>query len=129
LSPNNLLEPLLELFLVKQLPACDAINLSTQLGDAILVCELLLLVARDQAGEHVLLEGEVGAGRERPAGHDHETADHDPERHRPKPDLPAGMTERVARSCRGRATPIRLRHTPRIGPKLGSPTLGQSTLP
>src|SRR5207244_3488190 len=64
----DLFEPLLELLLVEQLPAGDAIDLRAQLGDAILIGELLFGLARDQAGEHVVVEGEIASGRQRPAG-------------------------------------------------------------
>ena len=59
---SELLELLLELLLVEQLPAGDAIDLRAQLGDAVLVGELLLGLARDQPVEHVVAEGEIGRG-------------------------------------------------------------------
>ena len=95
LPAHDLLELLLELLLVEQLPAGDAVDLGAQFGDAVLVGELLLLLARDQPRQHVVVEGEIGAGRKRPAGHDHEAADRDPEGDRAEPDLAAGMAQRV----------------------------------
>ena len=79
LPAHDLLELLLELLLVQQLPAGDAVDLGAKFGDAVLVGELLLLLPRDQPRQHVVVEGEIGAGRKRPAGHDHQAADRDPE--------------------------------------------------
>jgi hypothetical protein len=95
LSAHDLFELLFELLLIEQLPAGDAIDLRAQLGDAILIGELLLLLAGNQPGQHVVVEGEIGAGRKRPAGHDHEAADRDPERDRTEPHLAAGVHQRV----------------------------------
>ena len=87
---------MLELFLVEELAARDAVDLRAQLRDAILVGESLFGVARDQAREHVVVEGEIGSGRKRPAPHDHEAANHDPEGDRAEAELAAGVAERVA---------------------------------
>ena len=109
LPAHDLLELLLELLLVEQLPAGDAVDLGAQLGDAVLVGELLFLLPRDQPRQHVVVEGEIGAGRERPAGHDHEAADRDPEGDRAEPELAAGMGERVVGAAglrRGPAAPF-----------------------
>ena len=70
LPAHDLLELLLELLLVEQLPAGDAVDLRAKFGDAVLVGELLLLLPRDQPRQHVVVEGEIGPGRKRPAGHD-----------------------------------------------------------
>ena len=69
-----------------------------KLGDAVLVGELLLLLPRDQPRQHVVVEGEIGAGGERPAGHDHQAADRDPEADRAEPELVAGMGDACSRS-------------------------------
>ena len=89
-------ELLLELLLIEQLPAGDAVDLRAQFGDAVLIGELHLGLAADQAGEHVVAEGEIGAGQDRPHRHDHQGSDHDPERHRPDAHLVAGMLQRIA---------------------------------
>ena len=77
-------ELLLELLLVEQLPAGDAVDLGAQFGDAVLVGELHLGLAADQPGQHVLVECEISAGGDRPDRHDHQRADHDPKRDRPR---------------------------------------------
>src|SRR5665213_714932 len=87
---------LFELHVDEQLLAGDAIDLSAQFGDAVLIGELHGGLAADQPGQHVLAEGEISAGRDRPDAHDDECTDHDPERHRPDADLAAGMDQRVA---------------------------------
>ena len=84
-----------ELFLVEQLPAGDAIDLRAQFGDAVLVGELHLGLAADQPGEHVLVEGEIGSGGDRPDRHDHQRADHDPERDRADADLASAVDQCV----------------------------------
>ena len=87
---------LLELLLVEQLAARHAVDLRAQLGDAILVGELHFGLARDQPGQHVVAEREIGRGDDGPARHDHQRADHDPEGDRAEADLAAGMGQRVA---------------------------------
>src|SRR5262249_35858161 len=62
LPAQNLVELLLVLLLVEQLAARKAVDLGAQFGDAILVAELHLRLARDQPGEHVFAEGEIGGG-------------------------------------------------------------------
>jgi hypothetical protein len=57
---------------------------------------LHLRLAGDQSGEHVVAEGEIGRGRRRPHAEYGHRADHDPERHRAKADLLAGMDEGIA---------------------------------
>ena len=64
LPAQNLIELLLELLLVEQLAARDAVDLRAQLGDAVLVAELHVGLAGDQPGEYVLAEGEIGGGRD-----------------------------------------------------------------
>ena len=103
LPAHDLVELLLELLLVEQLAAGHAIDLGAQLGDAVLVGELHVGLARDQPRQHVVAEGEIGGGGERPARHDHERADHDPEGDRAEPDLAAGMEQRVVGARRAAA--------------------------
>ena len=99
LPPHDLLELLLELLLVQQLPAGDAVDLGAQLGDAVFIGELLVLLAGDQARQHVVVEGEIGAGGKRPAGHDHQAADRDPEGDWAEAELVAGMRDGVVGSA------------------------------
>ena len=91
-----MVELLFVLFLVEQLAARNAVDLGAQLGDAILVAELHLGLAGDQPGEHVLAEGEIGGGADRPQRHDDEGADHHPEGGRPQPQLAPGVDQRIA---------------------------------
>ena len=100
LPAQNLIELLLVLLLVEQLAARKAVDLGAQFGDAILVAELHLRLARDQPGEHVLAEGEIGGGADGPQRHDHQRADNDPEGDRPEAHLTAGMDEAQARPPR-----------------------------
>jgi hypothetical protein len=83
------------LLLVQQLAPGDAVDLRAQLRDAILVAGLHVRLPGDQAGEHVLAEGEVGGGRDAPDRHDHQRADHDPEHDRSDAQAPSGMHERI----------------------------------
>ncbi len=94
LPAHDLVELLLELFLVEQLAARHPVHLGAHLGDAVLIGELHFGLARDHAGEHVVLECEIGRGDHAPAGHDHEGSDHGPECHRADADLTAAMPER-----------------------------------
>src|SRR5262249_35287470 len=87
LPAQHLVELLLVLLLVEQLGARKAVARGAQLGDAILVAELHLRVARDQPGEDVLAEGEIGGGADGPPRHDHQRADHDPKGDRPDAQL------------------------------------------
>jgi hypothetical protein len=82
LAAGQLLDLSLELHLVEQLSAGGAIDLRAQLGEAVFVGELLLGLARDEPFEHVVAEREIGRGRDRPARHDHDRPDGNPERHR-----------------------------------------------
>ena len=86
----------LELLLVEQLAAHDAVDLRAQFGDAILIGKLHLGLPADQPREDIVAKCEIGAGRDGPDGHDDKRADHDPERDRPYADLMSGMRERVA---------------------------------
>ena len=88
-------EFLLELFLVEQLPAGDAIDLRAQFGDAVLISELHLGLAPDQSGEHVLVECKISSGGDRPDRHDHQRADHDPERDGADADLASAVDQCV----------------------------------
>ena len=103
LPAENLVELLLVLLLVQQLATGDAIDLGAQLGDAILVAELHVRLPRDQSREHVLAKGEVGGGRDAPDRHDHQRADHDPERDRSERATAVRHARRIVRrptSCR-----------------------------
>src|SRR5262249_53624888 len=100
LPAQNLIELLLVLLLVEQLAARKAVDPGAQLGDAILVGESHLRLARDQPGEHVLAEGEIGGGADGPHRHDHQRADRDPEGDRPDTQLASGMDEPPARPPR-----------------------------
>ena len=97
LTPQNLFELLLVLLLVDQLATGDAVDAAAQLGDAVLVAELHLGLPGDEAREHVLAEGKVGGGGDAPHRHDHQRADHDPEREGTEPQLPPGVDKGVAR--------------------------------
>ena len=101
MPPNQVIQLLLELFLIEELPAGVAVDLGAQFRDAVFVGELLLGLVRDQAAQHVITKGEVGRRRDRPTGHDDDGADGDPERHRAETDLAAGMRDGVAGVARG----------------------------
>ena len=108
LAAHDLVELLVELFLVEQLAAGGAVDLGAQLGDAVFIGVLHLGLARDQPGQDIVAEGEIGRGRGRPHAEHGHGADHDPEHDRTEPHLLAGMDEgvavlRVARGSRGRA--------------------------
>jgi hypothetical protein len=96
LTAHDLFELLVELFLIEQLAAGRAIDPGAEFGDAVFVGVLHLGLARDQPRENVVTKGEVGCGRGRPQAEQDHRADHDPERHRTKPDLFAGMHNGVA---------------------------------
>jgi hypothetical protein len=96
LAAGQLLELPLELLLVEQLSAGGAIDLRAQLGEAVFVGELLLGLARDEPLEYVVAKREIGRGRDRPARHDHDRPDGNPERHRAEPDLSPCVGDRVA---------------------------------
>ncbi len=98
LAAQQILELLLKLLLVEKLAAGGAIDPGAQFGDAVLVGVLLVGLTRHQAPEEIVAEGEIGRGRHRPPRHDDDAADGDPERDRPKPDLPSGMGDRIARA-------------------------------
>ena len=105
LAAHDLVEFLVELFLVEQLAAGGAIDFGAQFGDAVLVGVLHLGLAGDQPGQDVVAEREIGRGRRRPHAEHGHGADHDPEHHRSEPDLLAGMDQRIAvlrRRGRGR---------------------------
>jgi len=105
LAPHHLIELLVELFLVQQLPARGAVDLGAQLGDAVFVSVLHLGLTGDQARQDVIAEREIGGRRRRPHPEQDDRADHDPEYDRPNSDLATGMGQgvAVARLCdRGR---------------------------
>ena len=93
LAARDLIELALELLLVEQLPARQAVDLAAQIRDAVLVGELHLRLAREEPGQHVVAECEIGGGHGGPSGHHHQRTDDDPERDRPDAHLPPGMAE------------------------------------
>ncbi len=95
MAARQLLQAPFELLLIEQLAAGNAIHLGAQLGNAILIGEPLLGLPGEQARQHVIVEGEIGPGRERPYAHDDEAADYDPEADRSEPDLPLAVGDRV----------------------------------
>ena len=101
LAAGKLLELSLELLLVEQLPAGGAIDLRAQFGEAVFVGELLLGLTRDEPSEHVVAEREIGRGRGRPARHDNDRPDGNPERHRAEPDLSPRVGDRIAGASGG----------------------------
>ncbi len=113
LLAHDLFELLLELLLIEQLARGDAVDLGAQFGDAVLVGELHLGLAGDQPLQHVVVEGEIGAGQHRPAGHDDQACDHEPEGDRSEADLPAAMHQRVV--VGGLAARLRLLGARRCG--------------
>ncbi len=117
LSLQQCVEFLLELLLVEQLAAGDAVDLRAQLGDAVFVGELHLRLAGDEAGEHVVVEGEIGSGHDRPDAHDHQRADHDPEQHGTDAHLAAAMHQHVVA---GRAMDVARDSGGRTGPGGGA---------
>src|SRR6516162_9589452 len=80
LPAHQIVELLLELLLIEQLPAGCAIDACAQFGDAVLVCALQIGLPRDQALEEIVAESKIRRGCDRPAGHDHDGADKNPER-------------------------------------------------
>src|SRR5262249_26954700 len=95
LPPHDLVEFLVELFLVEQLPAGGAIDARAQLRDAVLIGVLHLGLARDQAGEDIVAERKIGGGRRRPHAEQGDGANADPEHDRPEANLLAGMADGV----------------------------------
>ena len=71
LAAHDLVELLVELFLIEQLAAGGAVDLGAQFGDAIFIGVLHLRLTGDQAGQHVVAKGEIGRRCRRPhAEHD-----------------------------------------------------------
>ena len=95
-AAEQIIELFVELLLVEQLTAGGAIDVRAQLSDAIFVGELLLGLARDETFEDVVAESEVGGGSGRPARHDHDRPDKNPECDRAEPDLSPRVRERIA---------------------------------
>ena len=93
LAARDLFELALDLLLIEQLAARELVDLAAQIGDAILVGVLHLRLAREQAGQHVVAEREIGGGNGRPSGHHDQRADDGPERHRSDADLPSAVTQ------------------------------------
>ena len=96
LAAHDLVELLVELFLIEQLAAGGAVDLGAQFGDAVFIGVLHLGLTGDQPGQDVVAEREIGRGRRRPHPEHGHRADHDPERHRAEADLLAGMHQGVA---------------------------------
>ena len=96
LAAHDLVELLVELFLVEQLAAGGAIDLGAQFGDAVFIGVLHLGLARDQPRQDVVAKREIGRGRRRPHAEHDDRADHDPEHDRTEPDLLAGMDDGIA---------------------------------
>jgi len=61
-AAGEIIELSLELLLVEQLPAGGAVDLGAQLGEAILVSELLISLAGNEPFENVVAEGEISRG-------------------------------------------------------------------
>ena len=95
LLAHDLFELLFELLLIQQLARGDAVDLRAQFRDAVLIGELHVRLAGDQPLQHVVMKGEIGAGQHRPAGHDHEAGDDEPEGDRSETDLAAAMNQGV----------------------------------
>ena len=96
LAPHDLVELLVELFLIEQLAAGGAVDLGAQFGDAVFIGVLHLGLTGDQPGQDVVAKREIGGGRRRPHAEHDDGADDDPEHHRAEPDLLAGMDDGVA---------------------------------
>ena len=102
-------EFLLELLLVEHLPARHPVDPGAHFGKPILVSKLHRRLARHHAGENVILECEVGRGHRGPPGHNHQRADHGPERHRPEPHQAVAVAESEGACGRPAITGARLR--------------------
>ncbi len=96
LAAHDLVELLVELFLIEQLAAGGAIDLGAQLGDAVFVGVLHFGLTGDQPGQDVVAKREIGGGRRRPHAEQDDGADDDPEHHGADSDLLAGMDDGVA---------------------------------
>ena len=96
LAAHDLVELLVELFLIEQLAAGGAVDLGAQLRDAVFIGVLHLGLTGDQPGQDVVAKREIGGGRRRPHAEQHDRADNDPEHDRAEPDLLAGMHDGVA---------------------------------
>ena len=109
LATHDLVELLVELLLVQQLPAGSAIDACAQLSDAVLIGVLHLGLAGDQPRQHIVAEGEVSGGRRRPHAEQGDGANPDPEHHGGETHLLAGVGDDIAcrrgrshRTCTGR---------------------------
>ena len=96
LAAHDLVELLVELFLIEQLAAGGAVDLGAQLRDAVFIGVLHLGLTGDQPGQDVVAKREIGGGRRRPHAEQHDRADNDPEHDGAEPDLLAGMHDGVA---------------------------------
>ena len=96
LAPHDLVELLVELFLVEQLAAGGAVDLGAQFRDAVFIGVLHFGLTGDQPGQDVVAKREIGGGRCRPHAEQHDRADNDPEHDGAEPDLLAGMHDGVA---------------------------------
>ena len=96
LAAHDLVELLVELFLIEQLAAGGAVDFGAQLRDAVFIGVLHLGLTGDQPGQNVVAKREIGGSRRRPHAEQHDRADNDPEHDRAEPDLLAGMHDGVA---------------------------------
>jgi hypothetical protein len=129
LPPHQLPDPLLDLLLVEQLAAGEAVDLTAKLGDPVFVGVLHLGLPRDQAGEQIIAEGEIGCGAGGPQGHHQQAGDRKPEHDRADADLAAGVGESVAARCFGGTGTRVLACAPRVlGRGLAGGTLARTGL-
>ena len=98
LAAQHLLELLLVLLLVEQLPAGEAIDPARAARRCGPRSRTASRPRGDQPRQHVVAEGEIGRRGDAPHRHDDQRADHDPEGDRAEPHLPAGMDEGVVRA-------------------------------
>src|SRR6188472_63223 len=96
LAAHDLVELLVELFLIEQLAAGGAVDFGTKLRDAVLIGVLHFGLAGDQPGQDVVAKREIGGSRRRPHPEQHDRTDNDPEYDRAEPDLLAGVHDGVA---------------------------------
>jgi hypothetical protein len=79
LTAHQIIELLLELLLIEQLTAGRAIDARAQFSDTIFVGVLLLSLAHDETFQEIVAESEVGGCCDRPARHNHDGSDENPE--------------------------------------------------
>ena len=96
LPAHDLVELLVELFLIEQLAAGGTVDLRAQFGDAVLIGVLHLGLTGDQPRQDVVAKREIGGGRRRPHAQQDDRADNDPEHDGAEANLLAGMHDGVA---------------------------------